>query len=148
MAPPVPFTDEELDLAKTVPITPELLLHAGRLTTRALSEFGHLVMEPTFATALSPSDRELAIGTTFYRLIGAIRTLSDLRESYAFQTMAGTTRSIFELCVDAQLLTLNKIDRGVEKFHGFTKAPDVSRRAVTDVACLRSGTRCRQVTSR
>jgi hypothetical protein len=57
-------------------------------------------------------------------------------------------RSIFELCVDAQLLTLNKIDRGVEKFHGFTKAPDVSRRAVTDVACLRSGTRCRQVTSR
>jgi hypothetical protein len=117
-----PFTDEELDLAAAVPLDDGILLQALRIGTRALSEFGQLVMEPVFRGQIGLSDRELAIGTTFYRLLAAVRTLADLDQTYQFQAMAGCTRLIFELCVDTDILTNQRVVRAVEKFHGFTRA--------------------------
>ena len=119
---PTPFTDEELAAAAAVPMTDEILYHALRNGTQALSEFGHTVMEPVFRSQLSLTDRETAIGMTFYRLLAAVRTLSDLRQPYQFQAISGETRLIFELCVDIHLLTRRKIANDVEKFHGFTRA--------------------------
>lgn len=119
---PTPFTDEELTAAATVPMTDEILYHALRIGTQALSEFGHTVMEPVFSSQLALTDRENAIGMTFYRLLAAVRTLSDLRQAYQFQAVSGQTRLIFELCVDIHLLAKNRIPDGVEKFHGFTRA--------------------------
>ena len=121
-ADPMPFTDEEWNAAVAVPMTDEILYHALRIGTQALSEFGHTVMEPVFRGQLGLTERETAIGMTFYRLLAAVRTLSDLRQPYHFQAVSGQTRLIFELCVDIHLLAKNKIADGVEKFHGFTLA--------------------------
>jgi hypothetical protein len=118
----IPFTDEELTTADTVPLTADILYHALRIGTQALSEFGHLVMEPVFRSQLELTDRETAIGMTFYRLLAAVHTLSDLRRPYQFQAISGQTRLIFELCVDIHLLAKKKIINDVEKFHGFTRA--------------------------
>jgi hypothetical protein len=119
---PTPFTNEELDAAAAVPMTDEILYHALRLGTQALSEFGHAVMEPVFRGQLGLNDREGAIGMTFYRLLAAVRTLSDLRRPYQFQAIRNETRLIFELCVDIHLLAGSKVPDGVAKFHGFTRA--------------------------
>ncbi len=119
---PTPFTDEELTAAATVPLTDEILYHALQTGTQALSEFGHTVMEPVFRSQLALTDRESAIGITFYRLLAAVHTLSDLRKGYQFQAISGETRLIFELCVDIHLLAKAKIADGVDKFHGFTRA--------------------------
>jgi hypothetical protein len=119
---PMPFTDEELTAAASVPMTDEILYHALRLGTQALSEFGHAVMEPVLRGQLGLSNRESAIGMTFYRLLAAVRTLSDLRQPYQFQAISSETRLIFELCVDIHLLAGGKVPDGVEKFHGFTRA--------------------------
>jgi hypothetical protein len=86
---PIPFTDEELTAAEAVPMTDEILYYALRMGTQALSEFGHSIMEPVFRTQLGLTDRETAIGMTFYRLLAAVRTLRDLRQGYQFQAMAG-----------------------------------------------------------
>ena len=119
---PVPFNDEELTAAESVPLTDEIFLQALRLGTQALSEFGEAVMVPVLSSQLGLTDRESAIGMTFYRLLAAVRTLSDLRQTYQLQAMAGQTRTIFELCVDINLLAGNRIADGVENFHGFTRA--------------------------
>ena len=119
---PMPFTDEELTAAAAVPMTDEILYHALRIGTQALSEFGHMVMAPVFSSQLALTDRETAIGMTFYRLLASVHTLSDLRQPYQFQAVSGQTRLIFELCVDLYLLTRNRIADGVQKFHGFTRA--------------------------
>src|SRR6185295_10676044 len=97
------------------------LYFALRIGTQALSEFGHTVMEPVFGSQLALTDRETAVGLTFYRLLGAIHTLSDLRQPYQFQAISGETRLIFELCVDVHLLAKKMIADDVEKFHGFTR---------------------------
>ena len=67
-----PFTDEELDTAARVRVTTEILLHPIRTGTQALSKFGVTVMKPIVRTALSLTDREQAIGLTFYRLLAAV----------------------------------------------------------------------------
>lgn len=103
-------------------MTDDILYHALRIGTQALSEFGHLVMEPVFRAQLALTDRENAIGMTFYRLLAAVHTLSDLRRPYHFQAISGQTRLTFELCVDIHLLAKKKITGDVEKFHGFTRA--------------------------
>lgn len=115
-----PFTDEELAAASTVPLTDEILLHAMQTGTQALSEFGHIVIDPIIKSLINPTDRETAFGLTFYRLLGAVRTLSDLRRPYHFQAVVGQTRLIFELCADIALLQV--VSDSVEKFHGFTQA--------------------------
>jgi hypothetical protein len=119
---PFPFTDEEMSAAQTVPLTDTILMYALRTGTQAFSEFGHSVMEPVFRGQIGLSDRETAFGMTFYRLLAAIRTLSDLRQPYHFQAIAGQTRLISELCVDVELLASNRIPEAIEKFHGFTRA--------------------------
>jgi hypothetical protein len=119
---PVPFTEEELTAADAVPLTDDILYHALRIGTQALSEFGHVVMEPVLGSMLALTDRENAIGMTFYRLLAAVHTLSDLRHAYQFQAISGQTRLIFELCMDIHLLAKKKIADDVEKFHGFTRA--------------------------
>lgn len=118
----IPFTEEELNAAAAVPMTDDILYHALRIGTQALSEFGHTVMEPVFWAQLALTDRERAIGMTFYRLLLSVRTLSDLRQPYQFQAISSETRRTFELCVDIHLLAHNRIPDGVEKFHGFTRA--------------------------
>jgi hypothetical protein len=117
-----PFTEEELAAAAAVPMTDEILYHALRIGTQALSEFGYSVMEPVFRGQLNLNDRENAIGMTFYRLLAGVRTLSDLRQPYQFQAISGQTRLIFELCVDFHLIAGNKVADAVEKFHAFTRA--------------------------
>jgi hypothetical protein len=77
---------------------------------------------PVFTSQLRLTDRETAIAMTFYRLLGAVHTLSDLREVYHFQAISGQTRLIFELCVDIHLIAKNKIANDIEKFHAFTNA--------------------------
>jgi hypothetical protein len=62
---PMPFTEEELTAAATVPMTDAILLQALRIGTQALSEFGHTVMEPVFGSQLALTDRENAVGLTF-----------------------------------------------------------------------------------
>lgn len=101
-----PFTEEELTAAAAVPMTDEILYYALRIGTQALSEFGHAVMQPVFATQVGLTDRETAVGMTFYRLLAAVHTLSDLRQPYHFQAISGQTRLILELCVDIHLLSL------------------------------------------
>ena len=78
----MPFTDEELTAAAAVAMTDDILYHALRMGTQALSEFGHVVMEPVFRFQLALTDRETAIGITFYRLLAAVCTLSDLRQQH------------------------------------------------------------------
>lgn len=117
-----PFTEEELTAAVAVPMSDGILYHALRIGTQALSEFGHSVMEPVFRAQLALTDRENAIGMTFYRLLAAVHTLSDLRQPYQFQAISGQTRLIFELCVDIHLLAKRRIADDVERFHGFTRA--------------------------
>lgn len=117
-----PFSEEELGAAATVPVTDEILCHALRIGTQALSEFGFSVMAPVFRGQLNLTDSEKALGMTFYRLLAAVRTLSDLRAPYQFQAISGQTRLIFELCVDIHLITGNKVADAIEKFHGFTRA--------------------------
>jgi len=117
-----PFTDEELSAAAAAPMSDEILFHGLQTGTQALSEFGHLVMEPVFRSQLALTDRENAIGITFYRLLAAIHTLSDLRQPYHFQAISAQTRLVFELCVDIHLLAKKKIANDIEKFHGFTRA--------------------------
>jgi hypothetical protein len=119
---PNPFSDEEWEAATAVPLTDEILCHGMRLGTQALSEFGHVVMEPVFRSQLALTDRENAIGMTFYRLLAGVHTLSDLRQPYQFQAISGQTRLIFELCADIHLLAKDKIPDGVAKFHAFTRA--------------------------
>lgn len=119
------FMAEELRTAAAMPITDEILVAACRAGTQAFFEFANVHMLPQVngVMHLKPSDRETAVAICFYRLLGAVRTLNDLRAGYQFQTQASCTRLIFELCVDVGLLCgSNPIERGVEKFHGFTRA--------------------------
>jgi hypothetical protein len=118
----VPFTEEELTAAEAVPLTDDILYHALQTGTQALSEFAHLRMEPVFASQLALTDHETAIGMTFYRLLAAVHTLSDLRRPYHFQAISGQARLVFELCVDIHLLANKKVADDVDKFHGFTRA--------------------------
>jgi hypothetical protein len=119
---PVPFTDAELAAAEQVPLTDDILFHAQRTVTQALSEFGHDRMLPVLNGQLALNESERAFLFTFYRLLPAVRTLSELRQGYHFQAISGQTRLIFELCVDIHLLSGNNVPRAVEKFHGFTPA--------------------------
>jgi hypothetical protein len=121
-APHSPFSDEEIELAKQVPMTKAILLHSQRIGTAALGRFALTVMEPVVATVMGLSDRDRAVCMTFYRISGALRTLADLREGYQFQTIAATTRLLLELAIDIELLTSDRTSESAERFHGFTRA--------------------------
>jgi hypothetical protein len=59
-----PFTEQELAAAAAVPMTDDILYHALRIGTQALSEFGYSVMERVFRGQLNLNDRENAISMT------------------------------------------------------------------------------------
>jgi hypothetical protein len=111
-----------MSLAGTVETTEGILLRAMRMETLALSKFGHEQMLPLYEGQLNPTDRETAVGMTFYRLLACVHTLGDLTQPYHFQSIASSTRTVFELCVDTALLTQNLVENAVERFHGFTRA--------------------------
>lgn len=115
-----PFTEAEVAAADAIPLTHEILLYATRLGTQALAEFGTVVLSPLINTVISPSKKDDAIITTFYRLLAAVRTLSDLRQPYHFQAISGQTRLVVELCADIELLVHDKVPDGVEKWGAFT----------------------------
>ncbi len=117
-----PFTDEEMDAAAAVPMTDDILLHALRIGTGSLGKFADEIMKPILDGLIGWTDRDKAIGMTFYRLLAGLKTCNKLTDPFDFQTTAGTTRTIFELCVDLILLTDNLIVDGVDKFHAFTRA--------------------------
>jgi hypothetical protein len=118
-----PFNDEEMNAAAQVPLTEDLLMHAMRIGTLALASFADDPMKPIVDKALTaPTDRNMAIGMTFYRQLALLRTFTKLTDAHDFQTLGSSTRTAFELCVDVVLLTDNLVSNGVERFHGFTRA--------------------------
>lgn len=117
------FTDEEIDVVAEMDITRPMLVEAARHSTRELWFLAHEDLEPLFRGLLAVTPLEQAIGSTFYRILCCLRTLSQLGEPTQFQAISGTTRTCLELCMDVHLLTGPlAIARAAEKFHGFTVA--------------------------
>ena len=78
-----PFAEEELAAAAAVPMTDEILYQALRIGTQALSEFGSSVMEPVFRGQLNLTDRENAIGMTFYRLLAGVPMTAEVPNDHS-----------------------------------------------------------------
>jgi hypothetical protein len=117
-----PFTNAEMAIASSVPLTQDDLFHANRACTIELAGFMYETVVPMLGTLLNPTSRELAVATLAYRLCGLVRTAGELAEPHQFQTIAGTARSIYELCVDIELLRDGAVADSVAKFHAFTRA--------------------------
>jgi hypothetical protein len=125
----LPYSDEEMRLILTQPLTPAVLLDSMRIGTAGLSWFGYDAIEPPFRTLIALTDKEKAVEVMFYRLIALVRTAFDLHEPYQFQSLAGATRAIFEISVDLAHWT-DGTARWVTNFHAFTRvAASVEQRA-------------------
>lgn len=122
MAHNIPFTDEELTLAQSIPSTKEHEFHAYRACTVELGRFLYEEIVPVLSTLIQPNSREIAVATMAYRLCGLVKAAGDLIHPYQFQSVASTARAIYEVCVDLELLCTDKVGNAVNKFHGFTRA--------------------------
>jgi hypothetical protein len=117
-----PFTEAEIALAGATPVTQDEVFEANRACTVELANFMFDIVVPTLATLISPSQKEKALAAVAYRLAALAKTAGVLGEPYQFQTIAGTARSIYELCADIELLASGKVADAVEKFDAFTRA--------------------------
>src|SRR5262249_46578203 len=67
------------------------------------------------------SDRDLAIVTTYYRIVGYILSILRLDAPWHFQSISAAARSVLELYVDLLLLEFDATPEGTERFHAFTR---------------------------
>lgn len=115
-----PFTEDDYRLAGTVETTPADVIAASRMNTAALKWFAETVIRPVLDTQLGLTEREEAVGGSFYRLIGLLRAASSISDPSQFQTLASTARSVFENSLDLAILARGLVPDAVEKFHSFT----------------------------
>jgi hypothetical protein len=90
--------------------------------TRFLSEFAQTVSNPVLNSLLDPSSTERAAITIYFRMGLILEAIVALKNIRYFQTVAASTRSLFEHWLDLELIVGDTTDRNAQKFFEFPEA--------------------------
>jgi hypothetical protein len=92
--------------------------------TKHMHDFGREVMIPQLKALLGPTDQEIALRDTYFKmhlLLGSAVTMNRLDH---FQSVAALTRSLFELHLDMKILAADKTGDAVKRYNEF---PEIER---------------------
>jgi Family of unknown function (DUF5677) len=117
----IPFTHEDLARGANVPITPEMLAKATFEGVRAAFNYWVFHLRAVLQGCLNPTQRERAVMTLLYRAIGYLASIRKLNSAMHVQTVSSSTRSLFEIGVDLELLHHDGTDDSVQRLEAFTK---------------------------
>ena len=89
--------------------------------TERMANFVSEVMAPMLKGLLKPSDKELAVMGTYYRMCLIIKALVAMNHIQYFQTAASAVRSLFELWLDIKMLAGDTKGDLVGRYHNFVE---------------------------
>jgi hypothetical protein len=92
--------------------------------TKHMHDFSREVMIPQLKALLGPTNQEIALRDTFFKMylfIGSAITMNRLDH---FQSVGGLTRSLFELLLDMKILAADKTGEAVRRYEEF---PEIER---------------------
>jgi hypothetical protein len=116
------ITEEDLRRTEGVQPTPVMLAKSYYCGIEACDVFSKKLLNPVFATQLSPSEREKTILLHYYRIMAYCRSLLVLNNAIHFQSVASATRSILEIYLDMEILHRDLFADGVTRVAAFMEA--------------------------
>jgi len=116
----LPFTQDDVLRAEAVPLTPLLMANANFEGVRAAFNYWVFHLRGILQGLLNPPPREQAVMGLLYRAIGYVASIRRLNSAMHVQSIASSTRSLFEVGLDLALL--HQTDDSVVRIEAFTRA--------------------------
>lgn len=117
----LPFTQDDIVRADTVPITPVLVANATFEGVRAAFNYWVFQLRGVLQGLLNPTPRERAITSLLYRAIGYVASIRRLNHPMYVQSVASSARSLFEIGLDMALFHRDQTNNSVERVEAFTR---------------------------
>src|ERR1700730_8320415 len=76
--------------------------------TKHMHNFSHEVMIPQLKALLGPTAQEVALRDIYFKMYLFLRSAITMNRLVHFQSVAGLTRSLFELLLDIKILATDK----------------------------------------
>ena len=117
----LPFTQDDIIRADTVPISPLLMANSTFEGVRAAFNYWVFHLRGILQGLLNPTPRERAVMSLLYRAIGYVASIRRLNHAMHVQAIASSTRSLFELGLDLALLHRDQTADSVARIEAFTR---------------------------
>jgi len=92
--------------------------------TKHMQDFSHEVMIPQLKALLGPTAQEVALRDIYFKMYLFLRSAITMNRLDHFQSVAGLTRSLFELLLDMKILATDKTGDAVKRYNEF---PEIER---------------------
>jgi hypothetical protein len=89
-----------------------------------MHDFSHEVMIPQLKALLGPTAQEVALRDIYFKMYLFLRSAITMNRLDHFQSVAGLTRSLFELLLDMKILATDKTGDAVKRYNEF---PEIER---------------------
>jgi hypothetical protein len=84
--------------------------------TKHMHDFSHEVMIPQLKALLGPTAQEVALRDIYFKMYLFLRSAITMNRLDHFQSVAGLTRSLFELLLDMKILATDKTGDAVKRY--------------------------------
>src|SRR5437879_13860582 len=99
----LPFTEQDVRRGEQVPLTPNLVAKATFQGVRAAFNYWVFCLRPVLQVLVNQSPRERSFLGLFHRAIGCVASIRQLSHAMHVQSIAASTRSLFEMVVQLAL---------------------------------------------
>ncbi|MDA1190841.1 MAG: DUF5677 domain-containing protein [Candidatus Poribacteria bacterium] len=111
-----------LSLTDSVDLSLSEQVEAFYASIQSWRRFAKTTILPIITHLVSPTERDTALCHVYYRMYGWIQALEQLNGPHYFLTIGSSARSLFELSLDLNMLSVDSDGSAVAKFHGFSTA--------------------------
>jgi Family of unknown function (DUF5677) len=117
----LPFTEQDVRRGEQVPLTPNLVAKSTFEGVRAAFNYWIFCLRPVLQGLVNPTLREQSFLGLFNRAIGFIASIRKLNHAMHVQSIAGCTRSLFEIGVDIELFHRDGTNDSSSRIEAFTR---------------------------
>lgn len=117
----LPFSERDVRRADPVPITPNMVAKATFEGARAAFNYWVFCLRPVMQVLVNPTPRERSFLGLFHRAIGYVASIRRLNHAMHVQSIAASSRSLFEIGVDVALFHRDATNDSVDRIEAFTR---------------------------
>ena len=115
------LTKNDVLRADKVSVSPHMIADATFEGVRAAYTYQKYYLNPLLQGLLNQTPRETAIVALHYRIAAYIASLCRLNAPIHFQTIAASSRSLFELGLDMALISNSPSNDSIDRLNAFTR---------------------------
>ena len=117
----LPFAEDDVVRAQSVPVTPRLVANARFEGVRAALNYWVFHLKAVMQGLVGPKPRERAVLGLFYRAMGYVSSIRRLNHPMHVQAIAASARSLLELGLDMALFSQDQTNDSVDRIVAFTR---------------------------